>query len=402
MANHMTVACPDCGMLAQMPALPSGSRAECPICARHLELTAGRSITAALGCALGTLLFLFPANLAPFASVSVLGMHRTTWLGSGIIELWNEHWVILTVLVGLFTIVLPFVCFGLLSLVLGMLRLGHRPRWLGRAFRWAVTLDIWAMPDVLLVAAFVAYKRVTVNLGVTIELGGFCFLAAGIFAMLTRASIDRRTIWRAIMEDRPVTDGEPVLSCTTCDLLMPIEADGQPCQRCGARLVIRKRDAVLRAAALDIAALIFYWPANSYPMSTSMQMGTPVNYRIIDGIEKLFKVGLPSLGVLIFFTSIAIPMLKILGLGLCVISVRRRSRKHLVFKTRLYRAVDELGRWSAVDPFIIALLVPLMNFGSIGSTQAAPGATAFILVVVLTLIASHLFDPRLMWDVAQD
>lgn len=385
-----------------MPVLAARSRAECPICARHLELTSGRSLTAALGCALGTFLFLFPANLAPFASVSIFGIRRTTWLGSGIVELWNEHWVILTLLVGLFTIVLPFVCFGLLSLVLAMLRLGRRPWWLGRAFRWAVNLDVWAMPDVLLVAAFVAYKRVTVSLNVDIELGGFCFVAAGIFAMLTRAAIDRRSVWRAIKQDCPVNDASAVLSCTTCDLVMPVEADGQACPRCAARLVTRKREAVLRAAALDIAALIFYWPANAYPMSTSFQMGAPVNYRIIDGIEKLFEVGLPSLGVLIFCTSIAIPLVKIVGIGWCVISAQSRSRKHLAFKTRLYRLVDELGRWSSVDPFIIAVLVPLMQFGAMASTQAATGASAFIMVVVLTLVASHLFDPRVMWDAAQD
>ena len=78
-----------------------------------------------------------------------------------------------------------------------------------------------------------------------------------------------------------------------------------------------------------------------------------------------------------------------------------RSRKYLVMKTRMYRAIDEIGRWSNVDPFTIVFFVPLMNFGSLASADAAWGATAFMLVVVLTMLASRSFDPRLMWDAAE-
>lgn len=398
----MTVACADCGTLQDLPPLPPRRRSICPICRRHLELTSGRSVTAGLACALGTLVLLIPGTMAPFMSVATLGMQRSIWMGSGVVELWHEHWTVLAVLLGLLAIVFPLVRFALLSLVLGAIRIGRRPFWLGPAFRWAVSLDVWAMPDVFLVAAFVGYSRVSVNLGVIIDWGGYCFIAAALLSMLSRASLDRRRIWSAIADDRPLPDGSAVLSCTTCDLLMPVEADGKPCPRCGARLVTRKRDGIIRTAALVIAAFVLYWPANIYPMSISIQMGNRVPYRIIDGIRALFEVGLAPLGVLVFCTSIAIPVVKILGLGWCVASAKLRSRKHLVLKTHLYRAIDELGRWSNVDPFIIAVLVPLMQFGALGSAHAASGATAFISVVVLTLMASRLFDPRLMWDAAQD
>jgi len=43
-----------------------------------------------------------------------------------------------------------------------------------------------------------------------------------------------------------------------------------------------------------------------------------------------------------------------------------------------------------------------MQFSSIVSSRAAPGALAFILVVVFTMFASIAFDPRLMWDAATE
>jgi paraquat-inducible protein A len=67
-------------------------------------------------------------------------------------------------------------------------------------------------------------------------------------------------------------------------------------------------------------------------------------------------------------------------------------------KGHLFRWIDELGRWSNVDVFTIAAFLPLIRFGSVASTHTAPGATAFALVVFLTMLASRTFDPRLMWD----
>jgi paraquat-inducible protein A len=398
----MIIACADCGTLEELPLLAPRSRAVCPVCLKALERTSGRSITAALGCALGTLILLFPANIAPLMSVNMLGMQRSSRLASGIIELWKEGWVILAALIAGLAIVLPFIRFGLLSVVLGTIQLQRWTSWLGPAFRWAVWLDIWAMPDVFLVGGFVGYSRVAANLNVRVEWGGYCLIAAAFFSMLSRASLDRRTVWRAIETERPVPNGLPMLSCRTCDLVMSVDAEGKRCPRCGARLRIRQLDSISRTTALIIAAFLLYWPANIYPMNISLQLGQQQQYRIIDGIRDLFAAGLAPFGILIFCTSIAIPLLKILGLGWCLISVIRRSNRHLVFKTKLYRAIDELGRWSTVDPFTIAVFVPLMQFDSLVSSSAAAGASAFIVVVVLTLLASESFDPRLMWDAAED
>src|SRR5579885_3209312 len=299
----MTIACADCGTLEELPLIPPRSRADCPICEKHLELTSGRSITAALGCALGTFILLFPANLVPLMTVNMLGMRRSSLLGSGVISIWKEDWPLLAILIGLFAVVLPFIRFGLLSGVLGAIRLGRRPAWLGPAFRWAVWLDMWAMPDVFLVGAFVGYGRVAANLNVTVEWGGYCLIAAAFFSMISRASLDCRTVWRVIGPDRAIDGDGPVLSCTACDLVLPVSSSGERCPRCRARLFIRKVDSIPRTTALIIAAFVLYWPANIYPMSASVQVGQVVTYRIVDGIRELFKAGLAPLGVLIFFTS---------------------------------------------------------------------------------------------------
>ena len=51
-----------------------------------------------------------------------------------------------------------------------------------------------------------------------------------------------------------------------------------------------------------------------------------------------------------------------------------------------------------LDIFVVALTVALVHFGSFAAITAGPGALAFGAVVILTMLASHQFDPRLIWD----
>lgn len=395
----MAIACTHCGTLEDLPPLTGGAVAICPTCDIRLERTNGRSITAALACAGATFVLLFPANLLPLMSVSMLGMTRSSRLGSGVFMMWNHQWVIVAVLVAAFAVILPFARFGMLTTVLATVRLGRRPPWLGRLFRWSMHLDHWAMPDVYLIGCAVGYGRLAANLPVTIGAGGICLIFSALLCMLSRATLDARTVWRAICPERPLLPAtEATIGCEVCDLVLPAAAEGTHCPRCALRLRARKPDSFVRTLALVIAGYVFLLPANIYPMSTDIQFGERVPHRIVDGIRELFQAHLYPLGVLIFCTSIAIPLLKLVGLTWCLLSVHHRSDRHLVLKTRLCHFIDEIGRWSNVDVFTIAVFTPLLQFRGFVTTGASIGAPAFLLVVVFTMFASRTFDPRLMWD----
>lgn len=397
----MTIGCPECGALEDTSALAGRMLARCRVCHYPLERASGRSVSAALACSLTTFVLLLPGNLSPLMTVHMLGAERSAQLGSGIVDMWNEGFEILAVILGMTGIVLPLVRFSALSVVLSAVLLHWRPHWLGRCYRWTLWLDAWAMPDVYLVGCFVGYARVTQELTTSIDAGGYCFIAAAFMSMLTRATLDRRTVWRALAPERQVTPGERVLSCTACDLIAPVAEEGHPCPRCGLTLRKRKSAAMSRAAALSLAAFVLAFPANIYPMTTSFQLGHTVTHRIVDGVIELFQAGLWPFGILIFCTSIAIPFVKLAAMGWFIVSVLRRSRRRLRTKTFVYRLIDELGRWSNVDVFTIAAFVPFIQFDGLANARPYDGATAFALVVILTMAASRAFDPRLMWDAAQ-
>ena len=83
-----------------------------------------------------------------------------------------------------------------------------------------------------------------------------------------------------------------------------------------------------------------------------------------------------------------------------VLGVKEGSKKRLVAKTKLYRIIDEAGRWSNMDVYTIAVFSPMVQFGQLAAFHAGIGTPAFLAVIVFTVLASQLFDPRLMWDAA--
>jgi len=54
-----------------------------------------------------------------------------------------------------------------------------------------------------------------------------------------------------------------------------------------------------------------------------------------------------------------------------------------------------------IDIFMESLLGALVAFGSVITIEPGVGALAFCAVVILTMFAAEIFDPRLMWDAAE-
>jgi paraquat-inducible protein A len=106
------------------------------------------------------------------------------------------------------------------------------------------------------------------------------------------------------------------------------------------------------------------------------------------------------LAVIVFVASIVVPLMKLLGLATLLVSIRLRSRGHLLARTRLFRVIELIGRWSSVDIFVAALLTALVTLGNLATIVPGLGVLAFGAVVFVTIVATSTFDPRLMWDTA--
>jgi paraquat-inducible protein A len=193
-----------------------------------------------------------------------------------------------------------------------------------------------------------------------------------------------------------------VLSCSTCGLLQRVDSlpSGRvaECARCGSRLSEGPRGSLALTAALALAALILYVPANVYPIMRMHFHGAYSENTVWDGVVALADHDQWFVAIVVFLASIVIPVMKLTGLLYLVITIRFSIGRRLRDRTRIYRFIDVIGPWAMLDVFLLAVLVALVQMGTVATVLPGPGLVAFAAVVVLTMLATASFDPRMIWQ----
>ena len=175
-------------------------------------------------------------------------------------------------------------------------------------------------------------------------------------------------------------------------------ADGARCKRCGTLLHARKPGSLERVWALLIASYVLYIPANLLPFMVTRSLFGVQSDTIMSGVAYLWNSGSWLLAVIVFIASITVPKLKMLLLTVLLLSVQFRSRGPALPLAKIYRLLELIGRWSMLDIYVVAILVALVQAQSLAAIAPGPGVLAFGAVVVLSMMATMAFDPRLIWD----
>ena len=198
---------------------------------------------------------------------------------------------------------------------------------------------------------------------------------------------------------------DDLVACPVCGLVQrepkPSPGTHSACGRCGALLRHGTKNSLERTLAFTLAALILYVPANLYPILRMEWYGAYSENTVWAGCQKLFEDGQWLVASVVFLASIVIPLLKLLGLLFLVASRRLHLRRWQREQTWVYRFLDVIGPWAMLDVFLLSVLVALVKLGQLATVLPGPGLLAFTAVVVLTILATSSFDPRLIWDDTQ-
>lgn len=192
--------------------------------------------------------------------------------------------------------------------------------------------------------------------------------------------------------------GTNLLPCRHCGTVWQDARPDQPCGVCSIPMHRRKTDSLNRTWAFLIAACIMYIPANLMPVMTTSTLLDEQRDTIMSGIIYFWVSGSWELAIVVFVASFMVPLFKLVALLILSVSARRRSSWQRLQRAKLYRVVEIIGRWSMLDVFVVTLLTGLVQIEGFAHVTAGPGVAAFGSVVVLTMLASLSFDPRLIWD----
>jgi paraquat-inducible protein A len=155
---------------------------------------------------------------------------------------------------------------------------------------------------------------------------------------------------------------EEVVCCRTCGLAQKVElpesAAGSValCPRCGSVVSEHKVSSVIPTTALSLAALALYAPANLYPILHMERYGLVSDTTVWEGVAELMRQGYWFVALIVFLASIVQPLFKL----------------------------------------------ALVRLGALATVTPGPGLGAFTGVVVFTILASALFDPKLIWQSRYD
>ena len=401
------IECHDCGLFLRAKALPERSTAKCPRCGAGLYRRTHRGIDHAIALSIAGVFLFAIANVYPFMTFKLDGREQVSTLITGVWEFLGQGLWPLAVLVLACTIVIPLaIILGTLAVLIPV-RYGLRVRGLGHLFRIVETMRPWAMMEVFMLGVLVAYVKLT-DLA-TLEIGPALFAFTALIFVLAAAesSIEPREVWTALGDQglRKMPGHQSrgrIVGCHACGLVLDLSGQAHAaCPRCGAHMHHRKRDSLNRTWALVITAFILYIPANLFPVMTVISFGRGHPDTILSGVKAFIEADMWPLALLVFFASVTVPMLKLWGLVFLLISVQRKSSWRLRDRAVLFRIIESVGRWSMIDIFMISILIALVKLEAIATIEPGIGATSFAGVVVVTMIASMMFDPRLMWDAVE-
>ena len=402
--------CPGCGLFHAIPPLAPGTTAQCVRCPTSLHRTNAHPLDHSIALIATALVLLLIMCTTTLMSVQKAGIMHGAGLFSGPQELVHRGMPGLAVVVVFVTVIAPFA--KLLGELYVLIRLHETspPHHLHRVFVLTEKLRPWSMIEVFVFGVFVAYVKLGDVVQIGLDAGVYALLALTFVVIWADSAFDRQAVWDRL-DRRGDTDSADDLAsrgqlpvgavgCETCELVSVPRPNDPRCPRCDSVLHARKPDSVTRTWALVIAAAVLYVPANLFPVLTVMQLGAGSPSTILGGVRELVQSHMYPLAALVFFASVAVPMLKIIGLTIMLVATQTGRAGWLHDRTRLYYAVRWIGRWSMIDIFMEALLGALVRFGTVVTIEPGIGAVAFCGVVILTIFAAETFDPRVMWDMA--
>jgi paraquat-inducible protein A len=417
-----TLACPDCDLQQSVPPLLPGGSARCARCRVTIARNPVDPINRPLALSVAAAVVFLIANTAPLMGLSAVGREASTTILGGAKEMWARGSEITAVIVAFCAIVAPgaYIAF-LLAVLLGAKRT-PAPRWVGRLLRWAAVVLPWSMTEVMLLGILVALIKIAHLATVIPGMGLFAVGMLVVLLAITSSIFEPRAIWnRVVWADgslppdlRPRRSGRAdgvsaaswvsahpgLASCSACGLLSRPAGPDQlgECPRCGAVLSARQHFSLQTTWALVIAAAVLFVPANAFPVLVTTTFGTTESSTILGGVVLLYQSGSWVLALIVLVASVVVPLGKLAALGYLMITVQRGSLKSNHDRTRLYRLVEIIGRWSMLDVFVVAFIVALVQLDPLMSVAPGIGVMYFMIVVVLTMIAAHAFDPRLIWN----
>jgi paraquat-inducible protein A len=400
------VLCSHCDLVIELSNIPIGHKAVCPRCNTTLAKNNDNMKFSATMYAVCSLIMILVACGFIFIDIRIVG----NFIGISLIDipktLFFDKYSYISALFILFVLFFPILNLSIIVLLCSKLRVTkYRKRDLLIVYE---KFQHWCMPEIFLTGILVSFVKLMSygSIGVTGTFWAFCLFV--FFYIKSLVIFSPETIWNEIHRSNFATDTPKVGKtgicqnlklCKCCEAILPVHY--VKCPRCKQKSKIRDLDKIQWTLALLVTSLILYIPANLFGIMITVVFGSSSTSTIMDGVIYMWQAGDIPVALVIFIASVVIPILKIISLSwLCyfALAVKRKNKRNCLKMKKLYTAVEFIGKWSMIDIFVVAVICSLVRNQQMMGVYPDIGVIFFATVVIITMIASQKFDPRLIWD----
>jgi paraquat-inducible protein A len=195
-------------------------------------------------------------------------------------------------------------------------------------------------------------------------------------------------------------DPKDWVACESCDLMVRLPElrprEEAECARCGQVLERSQPDSLRRTLALSIASLLLFVVAQTTVFMSFELDGLVQDAWILTGIQSLFLDGKWPLASLIFFTTVAAPLLWILSLLYIVVPLRAGRVPPGIASAMRFCTLAK--NWSMLEVFLLGVLVTYIKLAGVAKLGIGPGALSFAALMLVSTLAGLSFDTRLVWS----
>ncbi|WP_243641809.1 paraquat-inducible protein A [Vibrio sinensis] len=412
---HQLISCEECGIVVSIPPMVAGQRAQCPRCAHVITKLNHRPYQSIIAIAIACLTMLVLSISFPFMSFSVQGLSQEITLLHAAKMLAEFKNVSLGLLLLGTVIILPMIYISSILYLYShaakydkLPPTAHQAKIAKLICRIIFRIEPWLMVDVFLIGVLVSLIKIAslADVGMGKSFWAFCLYT--VLFVKCMSMVDRFWLWERfipVIAVEGIKEGDTHLTgnhigCHVCHQLNPYSKTR--CIRCGSPIhPYDPKQSLQKAWALLFASIIFYLPANLYPMMYTVSLGKSEGSTILEGVVLLWNLGSYPIAMVIFFASIFIPVAKMFALAWLFSQAKKYQDlppQESIAKLKIYRMTEFIGRWSMIDIFVVAILVALVQLQNLMAIYPGPAALYFAAVVVSTMLSAMSFDPKILWS----
>ncbi|MGH0037924.1 MAG: paraquat-inducible protein A [Myxococcota bacterium] len=194
------IGCVECDLLVQVGALAPGEKATCPRCGHLLTANTVDGLTRSLAFALAAAMLLTLSMFFPFLSLQASGLEQVMTLPGSAIQLWEDGYPSIALLVMVPIIGVPALMIGALVALLLPLRQDRPASWLVPTARFLFFLNPWSMVEVFVIGVIVSLVKIGAMATVVLGISFWAYVAFALCFTATLTNLDRVQLWERIEE----------------------------------------------------------------------------------------------------------------------------------------------------------------------------------------------------------